>query len=183
MPGAAPPHRPWAMHDGLNTPRNARFIQDRLMLDTTLITATAAGLGSLLGAGASIATTWITQRTQSTRAYAQWRQQEREALYKEFITEASCLTIDALMHSLERPDPIIKLYGVLSRIRLVSGHEVVRHGEACCRRIIEMYGQPNLTTDDLREMVAANRVAELDPLKTFSAACRNELLGSEGEVQ
>jgi hypothetical protein len=156
------------------------LIRDRLMLDTTLIMATAAGLGSLLGAAASITTTWITQHTQNTRAYAEWRQREREGLYKEFIAEASALTVDALMHSLERPDPIIKLYGVLSRIRLVSGQEVVLHGQACCRRIIEMYGQPNLTMDDLRELVAANRVTELDPLKAFSAACRNELLGSEG---
>ena len=149
------------------------------MLDTTLITATAAGFGSLFGAAASIATTWITHRSQSKRAYAEWKQHEREALYKEFITEASCLAIDALLHSMERLDPIIKLYGVLSRIRLVSEQEVVRQGEACCRRIIEMYGEPNLTTDDLREIVAANHVDELDPLRAFSNACRKELLGFE----
>ena len=70
----------------------------------------------------------------------------------------------------------MKLYGTLSCIRLVSGPEVVRQGEACCRRIVELYGQPNLTTDELRLAVAANRVDELDPLKEFSNACRNELL-------
>jgi hypothetical protein len=58
----------------------------------------------------------------------------------------------------------------------MSGQEVVRQGEACCRRIIELYGQPNLTTDQLRAAVGANKVAELDPLKEFSNACRNELL-------
>jgi hypothetical protein len=147
------------------------------MLDTTLIAAAAAGSGSVLGASASIITTWIGHRTQALRANAEWRQREREALYKEFITEASCLAVDALMHSMERPDPIIKLYGVLSRIRLVSGQEVVREGEACCRRIIEMYGQPNLTTDELRMTVAADRVDELDALRAFSNACRSELLG------
>lgn len=147
------------------------------MLDTTLITAAAAGLGSVVGAAASIITTWIAHHTQAVRAQAEWRLREREALYKEFITEASCLAVDALMHSMERPDPIIKLYGVLSRIRLVSGQEVVREGEACCRRIIEMYGLPNVTTDELRNAVAADRVDALDPLKAFSNACRNELLG------
>ena len=151
------------------------------MLDTTLITASAAGIGSLLGATASLTTTWLTHRSQSQRAYAEWRQREREAIYKEFITEASCLTVDALLHSLERPDPIMKLYGVLSRIRLVSGQDVVRQGEACCRRIIEMYGQPNLTADELRRTVVADRVADLDPLKAFSDACRNELLGFEAQ--
>jgi hypothetical protein len=129
-----------------------------------------------MGAAASIATTWIAHRSQSIRAYAEWRQREREALFTEFITEASRLAIDALTHSMERPDAIITLYGVLSRVRLVAGQEVVRQGEACCRRIVELYGQPNLTTDQFRVAVAANRLDELDPLKAFSNACRNELL-------
>ena len=58
-------------------------------------------------------------RTQGLRAYAEWRQREREALYKEFVTGASSLAVDALMHSMKCPDPIIKLYGVLSRIRRI----------------------------------------------------------------
>ncbi|MGA2498233.1 MAG: hypothetical protein ABSH20_10855 [Tepidisphaeraceae bacterium] len=149
------------------------------MVDSTLITATAAALGSLVGAAASIATTWITQRTQSIRANAEWKLRERESLYKEFITEASRLAIDALTHSLERPDQILTLYGVLSRIRLMSGQEVVRQGEACCRRIIELYGRPNLTTDQLRTAVVAQEVDELDPLKEFSSACRKELLAGQ----
>ena len=144
-------------------------------MDSALVTATAAGLGSLIGATASIATTWITQHTQNMRAHAEWRQREREALFKEFITEASRLAIDALTHSMECPDSIMKLYGVLSCIRLVSGPEVVRQGEACCRRIVELYGRPNLTADEVRVAVADDRVAELDPLKAFSKACRSEL--------
>lgn len=146
------------------------------MIDTALITTAAAATGSLLGAAASIATTWITQRTQSTRAHLEWKRRERESLYKEFIGEASRVAIDALTHSMERPDQIMTLYAVLSRIRLISGEEVVRQAEACCRRIIELYGRPNLTTDQLRTAVVANRVDELDPLKAFSNACRNELL-------
>jgi len=146
------------------------------MTDTAIITATAAATGSLLGASASIVTTWITQRTQSVRAHLEWKLRERESLYKEFIAEASRLAIDALTHSMERPDQIMALYAVLSRIRLISGDGVVHHGEACCRRIIELYGGPNLTTDQLRAAVVADRVDELDPLKAFSNACRNELL-------
>jgi hypothetical protein len=145
-------------------------------MESVLVTATAAGLGSLIGAAASITTTWITQRNQSIRAFAEWRQREQEALFKEFITEASRLAIDAVMHSMEGPESIMKLYGVLSCIRLVSGQEVVRHGEACCRRIVEQYGRPNLTTDQLRLAVVANRVDDLDPLKEFSNACRSELV-------
>jgi hypothetical protein len=147
-----------------------------LTMTFTLVTATVAGLASLGGAAASITTTWITQRTQSVRADAEWRQREREILFKEFITEASHLTIDALTHSMERPDSMVKLYGVLSCIRLMCGPEVVHQGEACCRRIVELYGQPNLTIDQIRLAVATDRIDELDPLKAFSSACRNELL-------
>lgn len=148
-------------------------------MEPTILTAAAAALGSLVGGAASIATTWISQSTERAHANAEWKLRERETLYKEFITEASRLTIDAIMHSMERPDQIMMLYGVLSRIRLVSGKDVVCQAEACCRRVIEMYGRPNLTTDDLRRMVADNRVEELDSLKAFSNTCRTELLGVE----
>ena len=71
----------------------------------------------------------------------------------------------------------MKLYGLLSCIRLVSGQEVVRQGEACCHQIEEQYRRPNMTTDEIRKAVEANLFAELDPLNAFSKACRNELQG------
>jgi hypothetical protein len=145
-------------------------------MTSTVVTAMAAAMGSLVGAAASISTTWITQRTQTIRAHSEWKLRQRESLYNEFITEASRLAVDALAHCLERPDQLIALYGILSRIRLISGEEVVRQGEACCRRIIELYGRPNLTTDQIRAAVEAHDVDEIDPLKEFSTACRNELL-------
>lgn len=136
----------------------------------------AAALGSLVGATASIATTLITQRTQTLRAHSEWKLRERRSLYKEFITQASRLTIDALAHCLERPDQLMALYAILSSIRLISEDEVVRQGEACCRRILELYGRPNLTTDQIRAAVQAHDLDDIDPLKEFSIACRNELL-------
>jgi hypothetical protein len=145
-------------------------------MTSTVVTAMAAALGSLLGAAASIATTWITQRTQTIRAHSEWKLRERESLYNEFITEASRLTVDALAHSLEQPDQLMALYGILSRIRLMSGEEVVREGEACCRRIIELYGRPNLTTDQIRAVAEGHDLDGMDPLKEFSTTCRKELL-------
>ena len=145
-------------------------------MNSTVVTAMAAALGSLLGAAASIATTWITQRTQTIRAHSEWKLRERESLYKEFITEASRLAVDALAHSLEQPDQLMALYGILSCIRLMSGEEVVREGEACCRRIMELYGRPNLTTDQIRTVAEGHDLDGMDPLKEFSTACRKELL-------
>ena len=145
-------------------------------MNSTVVTAMAAALGSLVGAAASIATTWITQRTEIIRAHSEWKLRQRESLYNEFITEASRLTVDALTHCLERPDQLMALYGILSRIRLISGEEVLRQGEACCHRIMELYGRPNLTTDQIRAAAEAHDLDHIDLLKEFSTACRKELL-------
>lgn len=147
-------------------------------MDGTFLTAAATALGSVVGASASIATTWLAQRTQAIRASSEWKLRERETLYREFIAEASRAALDALMHSLERPEQMIGLYGILSRIRLLSGDEIVRQGEACCRRIIELYGRPNLTTDQIRDAIERNEFDQLDPLKDFSNACRDELMAT-----
>ena len=76
-------------------------------MDSSIITESAAAVGSLVGAAASIVTTWITQRTQTVRAEMEEKLRERESLYGESITEASRLTVEALTHSLENPEPLV----------------------------------------------------------------------------
>ena len=56
---------------------------------------------------------------------------------------------------------------------LVSDTDVLRNAEICCRRTIEAFRQPNMTSEQIRDAFEAH---ELDPLKEFSAACRAELL-------
>ncbi len=107
------------------------------------------------------------------RGYTERKLRERESLYGEFITEASRLAVDALVHSLEQPDKLVTLYGILGRIRLISGEEVLGEAEDCCRRIVDLYSRPNMTSEQIRAVFEANK---LDPLKDFSAACRAELL-------
>jgi hypothetical protein len=141
-------------------------------MDSSIVTAMAATLGSLVGASASLATTWFTQRTQRIQANTEWRLRERQALYGAFITEASRMSVDALTHSLEKPDQLIALYGILSRIRLVSGDQVLFTADEACHRIVELYRGPNLTPD---QILAEFEADKLDPLKEFSAACRTEL--------
>jgi len=79
-------------------------------MDSAIVAAMAAALGSLVGAGASLTTAWLTQRTQRIRANTEWRLRARQALYEAFITEASRMSVDALVHSLEKPDQLIALY-------------------------------------------------------------------------
>jgi hypothetical protein len=146
-------------------------------MDSTIITAGAAACGSLVGAAATIVTTWITQRTQKTHAEREERLRNCEALYGEFITEASRLTVEALSHSLERPDTFVKLYGINGRIRLVATDPVLAAAEACVRQIIDLYAKPNLTVEQIR---LAFECDGLDPIKDFSVACRKELLEIAG---
>jgi hypothetical protein len=119
-------------------------------MDSTLLAAMAAALGSALGAAASISTTWITQRTQIGRGERERKVRDRESLYGEFITEASRLSVEALRNSLEEPETLVKLYGILGRIRLVAAESVLEAGEACCRRIVELYSGPNMTAEQIR---------------------------------
>jgi hypothetical protein len=117
--------------------------------------------------------TWRHPRTQMVRAEKEERLRERQALYGEFITEASRLTVDALSHSLEKPETMVKLYGILGRIRLVAGDTVLAPAEACCRQIVDLYTKPNMSVDEIRVAFERDRI---DPLQEFSIACRKELL-------
>jgi len=58
-------------------------------MDRAIISALAAILGSLVGGGATIATAWLTRRTQGRRASVDAEVRKREALYVEFISEGS----------------------------------------------------------------------------------------------
>jgi hypothetical protein len=142
-------------------------------MDSTFLTAVAAACGSLVGAAATAVTTWITHRTQTVHAKREGALRHNETLYGEFITEASRLAVEALSHSLERPDTFVKLYGIMGRIRLVAPDPVLAAAEACLRRIIDLYDRPNMTVEQIRLAFERDR---LDPVQDFSVACRKELL-------
>lgn len=137
------------------------------------ITAVAAALGSAVGAAGTIVTSLLIQRRATTHEDTLLKLRERENLYREFVAQASRLAVEAASSSLERPEQLTALYGILSQIRLVSEEEVLTEAEKCCRQIVNLYRQPNLTAEQLRDAYEAN---QLDPLKEFSACCRKELL-------
>ena len=141
-------------------------------MDSTFIMAVAAACGSLVGGAATIITTWITQRTQRVHAEREEKLRNCNALYGEFITEASRLAVEAFSHSLERPDTFVTLYGISGRIRLVAADPILAAADACIRQIIDLYARPNMTVDQIRLAFERDR---LDPIKDFSVACREEL--------
>jgi hypothetical protein len=140
-------------------------------MDSALITGMAAVLGSLAGAAASIATTWMTQRSQKIREQAQSELRRRETLYGEFITEVSRLTGDAFEHSLERPETFANLYGLFGRMHLVASAPVMKAAEECCRYLVDLYST-NMTQE---QILTTLRESSTHPLTAFGAACRAEL--------
>ena len=142
-------------------------------METSIITALAAAGGSIVGAAASVTTTWINQHKQTVRELAQARRRDRETLYGEFITEASRLAVDAVAHSLEKLEKLVVLYGILGRIRLISSPDVLKEAEKCCRRIVDLYARPNISIDQIGDSFDPDKI---DPLKSFSSVCRTELM-------
>jgi hypothetical protein len=141
-------------------------------VDVNLITALAGVLGSVTGASAAIATTWILQKSQTVRERAKWETRKRETLYGDFITEGSQRLADAFDHSLDKPETLVKLYAILGRIRLVSSDAVLAAAEECCDRIVDSYAKPNRT---IAEIFTTLHSGEYEVFKDFSDACRVEL--------
>ena len=76
-------------------------------MDATIVSAMAAVLGSLVGGSATVATTWITQRTLSKRELLGMEIRTRQTLYGEFIRECSKLVIDSFTHTLDKPENVV----------------------------------------------------------------------------
>jgi hypothetical protein len=148
-------------------------------MDPAIVSALSAVLGSAVGGSATLATAWITQKTQSRREVVGAEIRKRETLYGEFIAECSKLVIDALDHTLDNPDKLFQIYALQNRIRLTSSDMVVAATDQSLHRILKQYFEENITREAVRDLTLAftdfDRLKGLDPLKPFSEACRNEL--------
>jgi hypothetical protein len=142
-------------------------------MDPSIVSALSAILGSLVGGSATVATAWITQRTQSRRESVGAEIRKREILYTEFIDECAKLAIDALDHTLDDDTKVFHVYALQSRIRLTSSDMVVAAAEQTVKHILKQYFGPNMTRQEIRDLVLSG--THEDPLKSFSEACRNEL--------
>lgn len=141
-------------------------------MDATTVTVMSGLVGSLIGGSATVATTWVAQKTLNNRELVRDEIRKREALYGEFIAECTRLLMDAFLHTLEKPDTLLPIYALVNRIRLAASPRVLAEAERLVGRITEQYFSRNLTVDELRALA---RSQEGDPLRTFGEACRAEL--------
>lgn len=148
-------------------------------MDTAILSATSALIGSLIGGMSTLAASWLTLRG---RVRAQALVQEaakREVLYAEFIIEASRRLTEAWSHHAESPEVVAGLYSAHQRMRLTSSDEVIRVADQVIRLVIQAYAAPDKTFDELRQHIAADD-EQWDPLRRFAEACRTELRALRG---
>jgi hypothetical protein len=141
-------------------------------MDTALLSAMSAVMGSLVGGSASVATTWMAQKTLNRREVLREELRKREALYGEFIGECAKLFMDAFTHELEKPETLLPVFALINRIRLCSSRKVLAEAESLLGRLTDQYFASNMSVEELRKLAHTERA---DPLSAFGEACRAEL--------
>jgi hypothetical protein len=141
-------------------------------MEGATLSAVAALAGSIVGGLTALATSWLTQQAQASAQERAGDRTARETLYRDFIVEASRLYGDALVHDNPEVSNLVGLYAMISRMRVQSSPRVVENAEKVARTIGETYFAPNKT---LRELHETANYDEMDPLRAFSEACREEL--------
>ena len=144
-------------------------------MDASIVTALAALAGSLVGGLTTFATTWFTHRYQATRERAAKEIAKREALYGDFINEATRVGIDAIQRDIDSLSELTQLLALINRIRLTSSDEVLAAAEAVLVQIGELYIGGNKTPREVFEEARKHGNPTPDPLRAFSGACRREL--------
>lgn len=141
-------------------------------MDPAYVSAIAALAGSMIGGLTSLTTSWLTQRAQFRAQRAGHDLGRREDLYWDFIEEASRLYADAFEHDKADIAKLVKLYALISRMRIMSSHQTLDGADKVVRVIVETYLAPNKSFRDLPAFLQDN---SMDPLREFSNACREEL--------
>ena len=141
-------------------------------MDAAFISALSALGGATIGGLASFGSSWLTQRTQLRFSQHEAVKAKREALYAEFVDEASRLYGDALGHQKDDASDLARLFALLGRIRLVSPRPVVTAAERTFDTIIETYLGPNRTMHEVLDDVQRGG---FEFLIEFGEACRHDL--------
>lgn len=142
-------------------------------MDAAYLSAISALAGSIVGGFTSGLATWLNQRSQ-TRAGLQAREMaRREELYRDFIVAASKAYGQALTMSDPQIHDLIALYAMISRMRVLSSERTIACADRIMHVTMETYRAPNKTVVEINELIKSG--ADIDPLKEFSLAARDEL--------
>jgi hypothetical protein len=142
-------------------------------MNPAYISALSALFGSVIGALASLATTWLTQRHQDEVRQRAQENVRRERVFVEFIDLSSKAFVDALQRtSIQDTSRIIPLYATMGKLRLFASDRTIEAAEQVMDRIIETYYSPELDTQTRPDLGRKS-----DVLREFAERCRAELRG------
>ena len=143
-------------------------------MNPAYISALSALFGSAIGAFASLATTWLTQRHQDEVRQRAQVNIRRERVFVEFIDLSSKAFVDALQRtSIQDTSQIMPLYATMGKLRLFASDRTIEAAERVMERIIETYYTPELDTQRRPDLGRKS-----DVLREFAECCRAELRGN-----
>src|SRR4029450_3968551 len=128
-------------------------------MDVGISNGLAALMCALVGGLASLASTWVSERTRHKRDLLQREITKRETTYSDFIDHASKLYVTSATHNLNDDDAnleselegAVSLYGIASRIRLFASDRVIKEAEVVLEQILIQFGAENISVDQLRK--------------------------------
>ena len=141
-------------------------------MDSAFLSAIFGLVGVAIGGLTSFLTSWSIQRAQLREKRREFERGRREAIYNDFIAEASRLYGDALSHEKDDVTDMVKLYAMLGRIRLVASRAVITAAEQVMDAIIDAYLAPNRSLHEMRDFA---KQGGMNVLVAFGEACRDDL--------
>ena len=146
-----------------------------MTIDPVLLSPVSALAGALMGGGASLVAAIYTQRFQNRLQRIAAEVTKREAVYADFVMNASHLLLSAHV----RDDIALggeeqHLVGLINRMRLFAPNEVLDSAEAVLKAIVNVMLRPRV---ELRQLAieALTEGARPDPVLPFSLVCRDDL--------
>ena len=141
-------------------------------MDSSIIAAFSAILGTTVGGLTTFLTTFLNQRYAMRRDIMAKDVANREQLYSEFLKEVGNLYFDSINRTLDdasQQTSLIAMYSLVGRIRMISSEAVLKAAEKVAEDIVESYKRPPMTFQEFQQLWGAS-----DPWHEFTNACRAE---------
>lgn len=141
-------------------------------MDSSLLAAFFAILGTTVGGATTFLTTFLNQRYAMRRDILAKDVANREQLYSEFLKEVGNLYFDSINRTLDdagQQTSMISMYSLVGRIRMISSEAVLRAAEKVAADIVESYQRPPMTFREFLQLWESS-----DPWHEFTNACRVE---------
>ena len=146
-----------------------------MTVDAAILSPVSALLGALIGGGASLCAAGSAQRYQNRLQRVAGEIAKREAVYADFVMDASNVLLNAYVHDdIALGGEERRLIGLINRMRLFAPPDVVKGAEAVLRAIVEISLKPGIEVRRLAKE-ALSESLDPDPLLSFSLICRADL--------